>query len=125
MKIAVIVVRTLMGLLYLFASVVVLFKLVPTPPLQGAVKVFNDGIAASVYLMPLLKIIELLCAICFITNRFVPLATVVIFPITVNILFYHAFLFPEGLAMAVFLFLGNIFLAYYYRRNYESLLVVK
>lgn len=125
MKIAVIIVRILMGLMFLFASVVVLFKLMPVPEMHGAVKVFNEGLAASIYLVPLLKVIELLCAIAFITGRFVPLATVVIFPITLNIFLYHAFIASEGLPVAIFLLAGNLFLAYAYRENYRTLLAPK
>ena len=126
MKIAVIIVRILMGLMYVFASIVVLFKLVPQPPPPTeALKLFNEGIAASVYLMTLIKITELICGIAFLVGRFVPLATVVIFPITLNILLVHAFLAPEGLPVAILLMLGNLFLAYYYRKNYEGLLAAK
>lgn len=125
MKIAVIIVRVLMGLLYLFASVVVLFNLVPTPELQGSMKVFNEGIAASGYLMPLIKITELVCAIALLTGRFVTLAVVVLFPIVVNIVMVHAFMAPEGLPTAIFLLLGDLFLAYYYRDNYRTLFAVK
>ena len=125
MKITVIIVRLLMGLMFLFASIVVLFKLVPQPELKGGAKLFMEGIAASIYLMPLLKVTELLCGIAFVSGRFVPLATVVIFPITLNILLYHAFLAPEGLPVAIALFLANLFLAYAYRKNYASILVAK
>lgn len=73
-----------MGLMFLFASIVVLFKLVPQPELTGNTKVFMDGVNASVYLMSLIKITELLCGIAFVSGRFVPLATVVIAPIIIN-----------------------------------------
>jgi len=53
---------------------------------------------ATVYLMPLLKVTELLCGLAFISGRFVPLATVVIFPITLNILLFHTFLAPGRFA---------------------------
>ena len=122
MKALVIIIRILTGLLFLFSSVVVLFGLMPQPEMQGDVKLFNDGIAASGYLMPLLKVTELVCAIALLTNRFVPLATVVIFPITLNILLFHAFLAPEGLPIALYLFLSNLFLAYRYRKNLLPLL---
>jgi putative oxidoreductase len=125
MKIAKIIIRILMGLLFLFSSVVVLFNLVPEPELTGKVKLFNEGLAASVYMMPLIKSLELICAIAFLSGRFVPLATVVIFPITVNILLFHMFLAPEGLPVAIFLFLGNLFLAFTYRKNYQTLIVAK
>ncbi len=125
MKIAVIIIRTLMGLLFLFASVVFFFKLMPEQELQGGAKLFMQGIEASVYLMPTVKAIELICALAFISGRFVPLATVMIFPITLNILLFNAFLSPEGLPMSVALLLGNLFLAYYCRKNYETLVAWK
>lgn len=125
MKIAVIVVRILMGLMFLFSSVVVLFKLVPQPELHGTVKVFMDGINAAGYLLPLIKITELICAIAFLLGRFVPLANVVLFPVTVNILFYHSFVDTQGLPIAVLLFLGHLFLAYVYREKYKPMLAAK
>lgn len=125
MKITVIIIRILMGLIFLFSAVVVLFNLVPQPELEGDVKLFNEGMEASVYLMPLIKIIELICALALISGLFVPLATVVIFPIVVNIVLFHGFLAPEGMPVAIFLLLGNLFLAYYYRNSYEGLLVAK
>lgn len=125
MKIAVIIVRVLMGLLYLFASVVVLFNLMPTPEMQGSIKIFNEGVAASGYLMPLIKVTELICAIALLTGRFVTLAVVVLFPIIVNIVMVHALMAPEGLPVAIFLLLGDLFLAYYYRDNYRTLFAVK
>jgi len=125
MKIAVIIVRILMGLMFLFASIVVLFNLAPQPVLTGGVKTFMEGVVASGYLMKLIKVTELLCAIAFITGRFVPLAAVVIFPIIVNIVFYHSFLAPEGLPVAILLLLGDLFLAYNYREKYKPLFVAK
>ncbi|MFZ6009726.1 MAG: DoxX family protein [Bacteroidota bacterium] len=125
MKIVIVIIRVLMGLLFLFSSVVVLFNLVPQPALTGNMKLFNEGVIASGYLMPMIKVIELICALAFLSGRFVPLATVVIFPIVVNIVMVHAFLAPEGLPVAIFLLLGNLFLAYAYRRNYATLMVAK
>lgn len=125
MKIAVIIVRVLMGLLFLFASIVVLFKLVPQPEQTGNVKIFMDGINASGYLMPLIKITEFLCGIAFVSGYFVPLATVVIAPIIVNIFFFHTFGDTSGLPVAVFLVLANIFLASAYWDKFKPVLEVK
>lgn len=122
MRVAAIIVRTLMGLLFLFASITFLFKLITPPPLTGAMKLFNDGLEASRYLMPTVKVIELICGLAFVTGRFVPLATILIAPIIVNIFFVHVFLAPEGLPVAIFLALANAFLAYYHREAYKPLL---
>lgn len=120
MKIATIIVRVLIGLLLLFASISFFFKLAPEPEVTGNFKAFNVGLVASTYLLPLAKSIELLCGIAFVTGRFVTLANILILPITVNILFINYFLAPEGLPIAGLLFLGNLFLIYRYWNNYRS-----
>lgn len=125
MKIAMIIVRTLMGLLFLMASVVVLLNLVPKPELTGNIKTFNEGLDASGYFLSLLKVTELVCSIAFLTGRFVPLALVIIAPIVVNIFFVHVFLDPKGLPVAIFLALATAFLAYYYRDSFRPLLRAK
>jgi putative oxidoreductase len=122
MKVAAIIVRILMGLMFLFASIVYLFKLFTPPPMEGAVKAFNEGILAAIYLMPTVKVIELLCGLSFVTGKFVRLAVVLIFPIIVNIVGFHAFLEPSGLPIAIPLLLGDLFLAYTYRESYKPLL---
>ena len=121
MKIALIIVRSIMGLLFLFASITFLFKLITPPESTGAMKVFSDGLNASIYLLPTVKIIELICGIAFLSGRFVPLATILIAPIIVNILLVHAFLGPEGLPVAIFLVLANSFVAYNYKESYRPL----
>ena len=121
MKWAVIVVRSLMGLLFLFASITFFFKLITPPPLTGAMKTFNDGLMASRYLMPTVKVFELVCGLAFLTGRFVPLATVLVAPLLVNFVGVHFFLAPEGLPMAIALVLANAFLAYHHRECYKPL----
>jgi uncharacterized membrane protein YphA (DoxX/SURF4 family) len=121
MKWAVIIVRSLMGLLFLFASITFLLKLITPPPTTGAMKTFSDGLTASVYLMPTVKVLELVCGLAFLTGRFVPLATLLMAPIIVNILGVHLFLGHEGLPVAILLVLANAFLAYHHRESYRPL----
>ena len=127
MKIAMIIVRTLMGLLFIFASVVVLFNLMGPPPEfpNEIARKFNEGMFAPPYFVKVLKITELLCGIAFVAGRYVPLATVVIAPVIINIFLYHAFVDTSGLPVAVFLVVANIFVAYYYRKSYAGLLAAK
>ena len=125
MRIAAIIVRVLMGLMFVFSAAVYFFKLMPVPEMTGPIKTFNEGLAASGYFMPFLKGIETVAGIALIVGLFVPLATVVLLPITVNIFLVHLFLAPEGVPIAIFMFGGNLFLAYYYRKYYSSMLVVK
>ena len=105
MKIATIIVRSLIGLLLLFASISYFFHLFPEPPLTGDMKTFNDGLKA------------------FVTGKFNRIANIVLMPISVNILFTHICLAPEGIPVAVFLFAGNIFLIYSKWDSYKGLFV--
>ncbi len=125
MKIATIIVRILLGLLYAFSAIVVLFNLVKAPEPTGAVKTFMEGMMATKYLLPFVKITELVCGLLLISGRFVPLATVMIFPVTINIFFFHIFVAPEGVVTGVVVLAMNLFLAYACRKNYEGLLAAK
>ena len=120
MKIATIIVRTLMGLLFIYASVSFFLKLAPEPETTGAFKAFQSGIVASAYLLPLAKALELLCGIAFLTGKFVSLASIVILPVTINIFMINLFMSPEQLPIAVALVLGNLFLIYRHWDNYKA-----
>lgn len=113
MKIAIIIVRVLIGLLFVFGSVTYFLNLVPQPELTGKVKIFMEGLSAATYLFPLVKSIELICGIAFLFGRFVPLACILISPIIVNIFLVHVFVDPSGFGIGVgtFLVIANFFLA--------------
>lgn len=130
MKIAMIIVRTLLGLLFLFASttyVLLVMGVFPVPPMEGAVKTFNEGLAVTGYFFTLLKVTEFVCAILLLTGRFVPLALVILAPIVINIFMVHAFMDPSppSLAIASFAVLACIFLAYYHWDAFKPLLRAK
>ena len=129
MKIAMIIVRTLMGLLFLFGAIVYFLMVggvmaMPDMP-PGPLKTFNEGLAASGYFMTLLKVTELVCGLLLVSGRFVPLALVILSPIIINILFVHLFLDRTGMPVAIFLVVANIFLAYCYRDAFKPLLTSK
>ena len=125
MKITTIVIRTLIGLLFLFTSIGFFLKLFPEPEFEGNFKAFQVGIVASTYLIPLAKSVELLCGLSFVSGRYVTLANILIFPVTINILFINFFLTPEGLPLALFVFFGNLFLIYSHWENYKGLFKAK
>lgn len=125
MKIAVIIVRILMGLLFIFGSIAFFLKLGGEPQLEGNMKTFFEGLVASGYFLTLLKITELVCGIALIAGRFVPLTLVILSPIIINILFVHIFLERSGLPVAIFLVLANSFLAYANWDKFKPLLEAK
>jgi hypothetical protein len=60
-----------------------------------------------------------------LSNRFVPLALVVLSPIVLNILAFHLFLEPSGTGLAVTILALELYLAWAHRRTYAPLLAAR
>lgn len=117
MRIVTIIVRVLLGLFLLFASVTYFLKTFPEPAFTGNMKTFSDGLVASGYLMGFAKLVELMCGLSFVTGKFVRLFAIVLVPVSLNILLINIFMMPDGIPIAAVLFIGNLFLIY---RNWDS-----
>jgi ethanolamine transporter EutH len=121
MKTVTIIIRTLIGLLLISVAIGYFLKLMPEPITNGDFKAFNVGVVSSEYIMPAAKFIELLCGLAFIFDLYVTLASILILPIILNIIFLDYYLTPQAMPIAIFLFLGNFFLIYKHWDNYKSL----
>lgn len=117
MKIATLIVRILIGALLLFASLSYFFKFGEQPELVGDMKTVMTGFMATKYLFPLAKLVELICGLSFVTGKLMKISSIILVPITLNILLINVFLMPEGIPIAASLLLGNLFIIY---RNWDS-----
>ncbi len=95
------------------------------PDVPADTRVLHDALIGAGYFMPVITGVYLVSGICFVTDRFVPLAAVVLFPITLNIVLYHSFLNPGTVLVSLVVFPANIFLMYEYRDAYRPLLRAK
>ena len=121
-----IVVRVLLGALFLFGGIAFFFT--TPPPLTGAMAMFFNGLMASKYFFYLLKGTEISCGACLVSGFFVPLALVVLAPIALNILMVHSFLEPSGLPTALALCAALVYLAFFspsYSAPIRKLFVMK
>lgn len=125
MKVAVIIARVLLGLAFTASSLFFFLDMMPAQELPGAAGQFMTGVFASGYLLQTVKVFELICGIAFLTGRFSPLATVMIFPITLNVFLFHMFLAQEGIPIAIVFLALNLLLAYAYREYYQPLFEIK
>jgi putative oxidoreductase len=91
----------------------------PTPP-EGALA-FLGGLAASGYVFPLIKAIEVAAGAALLANRFVPLALTLLAPIIVNIAAFHFLLAPAYALPSVLLAL-ELLLAWSYRAAFAPML---
>lgn len=122
MKKAALIARILLGSVFTLFSLMYFFNLMPAQEIQGPSATFMTGLFSSGYMMTVVKLMELICGIALITGQFVALSTVVIFPITLNIFLFHAFLEPASVAMSIVLLALNLFLAYTKKESYQLML---
>ncbi len=125
MKIAILIARILFGLVFFVFGLNGFFHFIPAPPPTGKAGDFVMALVGSGYLFQLLKLTEILCGLAIIAGVYLPLALVVLFPVTLNITLFHIFLAPEGMAMGIVLLLLHLFLAYAHRKYYTEILTMK
>jgi len=99
---------------------------IPMPPPDqqppGAAA-FGAAMFATGYFFQLLKVTEVTCAILLLANKWVPLALLILAPITLNIMFFHFFLTPGASAKILPLVMValHVYLGYQYRQVYKPL----
>ncbi len=118
--------RLVLGLMFLASGIFGL--VVPPPPLPpdtqpGMVALFT-GLTGS-YLLTLVKLTEAAVGALLLANRFVPLALLVLAPVTVNIVLVHLLLAPSGLPIALTVLALHLFLGWSYRGAYRTVLAAR
>jgi uncharacterized membrane protein YphA (DoxX/SURF4 family) len=120
--------RVLLGLVFFAFGLDGFLHFVPQPDPStmppGSVALAG-ALMASGYMFPLIKGTEVLVGALLLANRFVPLALVLLAPVMVNIVLFHAFLAPSGIGMAIVLVALQVFLAWTHRHAYRPLLTAR
>ena len=113
--------RILLGLIFFVFGLMYFFMKMPPIDTTTAMGKFSDGLLASGYFMPFLKGTETLMGLLLLLNRFTPVALLILAPIIINILLFHSFLEPQGLPIAIPVFLLEVFLAWAHWDKYKGL----
>ena len=125
MKIAVIIARVLLGLIFVVFGSNAFLKFLPMPPLPPTpAGQFLCSLIASHYVL-VIGGCQVIGGALLLINRYVPLALTILGPVVVNILCYHFFMSLEGVPLALFTVLLYLFLLYRYRQYFASLFVQK
>ena len=123
MKSATIFFRVLLGLIFFVFGLNGFFHFIPQEEkLPENAAAFMMALSNSGYFFPMLKAVEVTSGVLLLTNWFVPLALVLLAPITVNICLFHIFFEPDETLMSFLLVGANVFLAYAYRSSFKSVL---
>jgi len=110
MKVIVIIARILLGLVFFVFGLNGFIHFIPEPPLTGVVAAFMGGLVQSGYFIPLLKGTEVIVGFLFLSGFLVPLALVVLTPVLLNIVLFHLFLAPAGIAVPIVLLILHVVL---------------
>lgn len=100
MKIAATIARILLGLLFTVFGLNGFLHFIPMQPPAGLAGQYMGALFVSHYLV-IVFLVQLVGGLLLLANRYVPLALILLGPVIVNILCFHAFLAPEGLPMAL------------------------
>ena len=116
----------LLGLLFIMSSVVVLFKLVPMPPLpEGSPAALFMGAFGPTGYMTFVKVCELLGGILVLVPRTRNFGLLLLGPILTNILAYHIFIMKGATLfdpMLIVIVLLALYLLWVGRKNFAALL---
>lgn len=101
MKIAALIARNLLGLMFVVFGLNGFLHFIPQPPPPaGSAMQFLGALSASGYMVPVFGL-QIIGGALLLANRFVPIALVLLGPVIVNILLYHALMAPQGLPPAM------------------------
>jgi len=122
MKIATIVARVLLGLIFAVFGSNAFLHFIPMPPLpQSLAGDYTRVFIASGYVY-VIGALQVAGGLLLIIGRFVPLGLTILGAIIFNILVFHALMAPEGFPVALVVAALELFLIWRYRAAFAGLL---
>lgn len=121
MKIATLIIRILLGVFMVFASVAYFLELFEAEAPTGNLLTFMNGIMASKYLLPLAKAVELIVGLSLLSGKFMKVALLALLPISINIFLIHTVTQVSEVPVAIFVLGANLFLIYAHWDSYKGL----
>lgn len=125
MRIAVIIARTLLGLVFLIFGLNGFLHFIPNPPPLPAAGQFFGALFATGYMPKLIFGTQVVGGALLLLGAAVPFALVILAPVIVNVIFFHIYLspVPAQFVPAVIVAALELFLAWYYRAAFAPLFV--
>lgn len=125
MKWAILISRYLLGLIYFVFGLNGFLQFIPMPPMEGTAMTFMGGLMATGYFFPVLKATEVLCGVALLAGMYVPLALVILAPITLQIFLFHIVVAPAGAPMAIIMLALHGLLGWAYMSAYKPMFNAK
>ena len=113
MKIAVLIARVLLGLVFLVFGLNMFFHFIPQPPMTGDVGTMMTLMFVHGWFL-FFGILYVIGGLLLLVGRYVPLGLVLLGPIIVNILLFHLTLNPQGIGPGLVCAVLELFLIWAY-----------
>lgn len=120
MKVATILVRSLLGLMFVVFGSNAFLHFLPMPEMKGYPGEFIGSMNATGYLQ-FIAALQIIGGALLLAGKFVPLGLTLLGPIVVNIVAYHLFMDRAGMPIALAAGALSLFLLWSYRAAFAGL----
>jgi putative oxidoreductase len=122
MKIAALIARILLGLVFVIVGLTGFLNFIKGPLPSGLAGQFLGALMQSHFVL-VVSVVELAGGALLLANRYVPLALVLLGPVIVNIFFYHLLMDRSGLIIAIVVIILWGLIALRHRQYFSGLFV--
>lgn len=121
MKTVLLILRLLLGLVFLVFGLNGFLHFIPNMPMPSPATSFFGALAATGYMIDLIFITQIVGGALLLIGVAVPFALTILAPVIVNIFFFHLYLAPQGLPIAIVVCLIEIVVAWSRRTSFGPL----
>lgn len=121
MKVAAIIARVLLGLVFVVFGLNGFLHFIKTPPMEGPSQAFMGAMFTTGYLN-VICLLQIAGGALLLAGRYVPLGLTLLGPIIVNIVLFHVFMDRNGLPVALVVAALSLFLLWQNRSAFAGLL---
>jgi|SRR4029077_14732620 len=125
MKIAALIARILLGLIFFVFGLNGFLHFIPMGPMPTGLAGQYTGALMQSHYIYFVAALQVAGGLLLLVGRYVPLGLTLLGPVIVNILLYHILMDPKGLPMAIIVAILWAIVAYYHRQYFSGLFVQK
>ena len=120
MKIAVLIARILLGLVFTAFGVNTFLYFLPMPPPAGDAGMFA-GLLFKYGWFAFIAVLYIVAGVLLLLGRYIGVALTILGPIIVVILLFHITMNPKGIGLALFVAVLEVFLIYAHWHHFDSI----
>ena len=113
--------RILFGLMMANSGLNKFLNYMPIPEMTASAEALMGALIESIYIFPLVAIVELLAGGLIITKKYNALGAILMMPVTINIFLIHIVLNPAGIILSLVLLVINIWVLFENKSKFAAL----